>query len=66
MSKRTVGVVLVALGVELIVVSLFADTLGIGCNMAVFGWKQILGTVVGAVVTLGGVLLALLKPSQKK
>jgi len=65
MSKKTIGAVLIILGVVVLVVSLAADTLGIG-NVAGIGWKQILGAVVGAVVALGGVWLAMRKPNQKK
>ena len=64
MSKKTIGVLLIILGVVVLVVSLAADGLGIG-GMPGFGWKQILGTVVGVIVALGGVWLALNKPNQK-
>ena len=53
MSKRTVGIVLIVLGVLLAIVSLLADALGIG-NGAGLGWKQILGAVVGVLVVAGG------------
>jgi uncharacterized membrane protein YeaQ/YmgE (transglycosylase-associated protein family) len=65
MSNKTIGYALIILGVVVLVVSLAADTLGIG-NVPGFGWKQILGAVVGAVVVLGGVWMAMRKPSQKK
>ena len=65
MSKRTIGFVLVFVGVVILVVSLGADILGLG-NVPGFGWKQILGAVVGAVVTLGGVWLGFRKPTLKK
>jgi hypothetical protein len=54
MSKRTLAVVLIVLGAVLALVSLAADVLGIG-NGSGFGWKQILGSVVGVllVVELG-------------
>ncbi len=65
MSKRTMGVVLVVLGVVMLVVSLAADMIGIG-NQAGIGWKQILGAVVGVIIAVGGVWLALRKPDQKK
>jgi len=65
MSKKTIGFLLIILGVIVLVVSLAADTLGIGSGNG-FGWKQILGTVVGVIVALGGVWLALNKPTQMK
>ena len=65
MSKKTIGFLLIILGVVVLVVSLAADVIGIG-GMPGFGWKQILGTVVGVIVALGGVWLALNKPTQMK
>ena len=54
MSKRTLGIALIILGLLLAIVSLAADALGIG-NGAGIGWKQILGAVIGVLVALGGV-----------
>jgi hypothetical protein len=65
MNKRTVGFVLVFLGLVMLVVSLAADILRLG-NVAGIGWKQILGAVVGAVVALGGVWLVWSKRDLKK
>ena len=63
MSKKTIGFLLIILGVIVLVVSLAADVIGIG-GVPGFGWKQILGAVVGVLVALGGVWLALNKPTQ--
>jgi uncharacterized membrane protein len=65
MSKRTIGFVLIALGVVIAVVSLAADVIGIG-NVLGFGWKQQLGTAIGVIMAIVGVWLALSKPNQKK
>jgi hypothetical protein len=65
MSKRTIGIALIILGVVLLIVSLAADVIGIG-NGTGIGWKQILGAAIGAVLALGGVWLALNKTNQKK
>ena len=65
MSKRTIGIMLVVLGVVVYIVSLAADVIGIG-NGTGIGWKQILGAVIGLLVAVGGGWLALNKPSQKK
>ena len=53
MSKRTVGIVVMAAGVVLLAVALTADLLGFG-GAAGFGWKQIAGTVVGALLVVSG------------
>ncbi len=65
MSRKMIGVVFLILGVVVLLVSLAADALGIG-NVPGFGWKQILGAVVGAVVVLGGVWLVWSKRDLKK
>ncbi len=54
MSKRNIGIAMIAAGVLLILVSLLADAIGLGANTAVIGWKQILGAVVGAALGIGG------------
>jgi uncharacterized membrane protein len=61
MSKRTIGFVLIVLGVIILAVSLAADTLGLGAQME-FGWKQMLGTAIGIIFVLVGVWQALRKP----
>jgi uncharacterized membrane protein YgaE (UPF0421/DUF939 family) len=65
MSIRTIGFVLIALGVVIAVVSLAADVIGIG-NQIGIGWKQLLGTAIGIIVALVGVWLVSRKPIQKK
>ena len=54
MSKRTIGMGLVALGVVLLIVSLAADSLGLGTGTGI-GWKQITGAIVGAIMAIYGV-----------
>jgi hypothetical protein len=65
MSKKTIGFVLIALGVVMAVVSLGADAIGIG-NRQGIGWQQLLGTAIGVIVVLVGVWLALRKPNPNK
>ena len=65
MSKRTISILVIVLGLLLVVISLAADVLGIGIR-AGFGVKQTLGTVVGALVVAGGVWWGWRKPGQKK
>ena len=64
MSKRTIGILLIALGVVIAVVSLAADVIGIGNQLGI-GWKQLLGAVIGLIVVLIGVWFGLSKPIQK-
>lgn len=64
MNNRTIGFILIALGVILAVVSLAADVIGLGSGS--FGLKQILGTAVGATVAIVGIWLVLKKPNKKQ
>jgi hypothetical protein len=57
-DSRPIGLVLVVAGAVGIVLSALADPLGIGREEDVFGWLQITGVVIGAVVALLGVALA--------
>ncbi len=61
MSRKTVGVVLLVVGVLLFLVSATADSLGIGGAPGI-GWKQILGMVVGVAVAATG--LTRLRPDR--
>jgi hypothetical protein len=61
MSKRTLGIVLIAAGALLVAVSLLADTIGIGAQPGIIGWKQILGAAVGAAAGIVGIVLAFRK-----
>jgi hypothetical protein len=55
--NRGLAIVLLAVGVIVLLVSALADILGIGGNPLVFGYKQLAGVAVGAVIALiGGVL----------
>lgn len=47
-----------AFGVLLTIASLFADPLALGMPGSSFGWKQMLGTLLGLVISgLGGLVL---------
>jgi hypothetical protein len=65
MSKRTIGIVLIVLGVILAVVALAADVLSIGGSPGI-GWKQLLGAAIGVIVAIVGIWLASNPPNQKK
>ena len=55
-SKKTFGIALLVVGIIAMAVSLFANQLGIGIT-SVFGYKQSLGAVLGAVVAAVGFFL---------
>jgi hypothetical protein len=65
MSKKTIGLVVITLGVVVLVLSLAADAIRIGAR-AGFGPYQALGAAAGVITLLFGAWLVLRKPSQKK
>lgn len=54
MSGRTLGIVALALGLLLFLVSLLADVLGMGPYPG-FGWKQTVGAIVGGGLAAFGI-----------
>jgi len=54
----TLGAVLLIIGIAVLVESVFADGIGVG-NLTGFGRNQTIGTVIGAVLTAGGIFLML-------
>ena len=58
-SKKTVGIVLIVVGIVVLLLSLLAYPIGIGGP--VFGPYQIAGTIAGAIVTIVGLVLTLRK-----
>jgi hypothetical protein len=58
MSRRSLGVVVTVVGLLVLAIVVFADPLGIGGADDTFGWKQIVGVVVGAVIAVAGIVLA--------
>jgi hypothetical protein len=65
MSQKTIGVILIVVGVVLLVVSLAADQLGIGAGGGI-GGKQLAGAAVGIIVAVAGGWLVWRKPSGAK
>jgi len=59
--KKIAGIVLLVIGAIILVLSLTADLVGIGVNPAVFGYRQIIGTIVGVIVIVAGLILVLRK-----
>jgi hypothetical protein len=51
---RWIAVVLMVVGAVMLALALFADALGIGASSSDFGWKQLIGTMLGAGIVLGG------------
>jgi Na+/serine symporter len=58
MNVKLLGVAVLAIGIVVLVLSVFADTIGVGANEEyTYGWKQALGTVLGvALIVIGGLV----------
>lgn len=57
-GKKTTSIVLLIVGIAILVLSLFANSIGIG-NPARFGYIQIIGAIVGAIVAVVGLVMTL-------
>jgi hypothetical protein len=55
-NQKTIGTILLIVGVILLIASLTADMIGIG-GVPGFGYKQIVGTVVGVIAAVIGYVL---------
>ncbi len=56
MEKRTLGIVLLVVGIVVLIVSVAADAIGLGGSPG-FGYKQAAGTVVGVIAAVVGAIL---------
>lgn len=59
-GKKTTGIILLVVGIVVLLLSLLADVLRIG-TWSGFGFYQIGGAIVGAVVAIVGLVLMLRK-----
>jgi hypothetical protein len=55
MKNKTIGIIVIIVGILVATVSLLADILGVGGNLNTIGWKQLLGAGVGIIVVIIGV-----------
>jgi hypothetical protein len=56
MGKKGLSLILIVVGIIILLVSLLADVLGIGGYPGI-GYKQIIGAIVGAVISIIGFIL---------
>ena len=57
-GRKKAGIVLLVLGAIVLALSLTVDLIGIG-GSPVFGYRQVIGTVGGAIAVVAGLVLAL-------
>ena len=62
-QARILAIAFIVVGALLALVSALADAIGFGAPGSTFGWKQLLGTVLGAIILVAGVIL-LRQPDQ--
>ena len=61
-SKKTGGIVVILAGIALLAVSLLADFIGVGDvdpDHYTYGFKQIIGTIMGVMVIIVGLFLTI-------
>jgi hypothetical protein len=56
MGKKGLSLILIVVGIIILLSSLLADVLGIGGYPGI-GYKQIIGAIVGAVISIIGLIL---------
>ena len=56
MSRKGLSLILIVIGIIILLVSLLADMIGIGGYPGI-GYKQIIGAIVGAVISIIGFIL---------
>ena len=54
---RILAIAFIIVGIILVLVSALADQIGFGAPGSTFGWKQLVGVVVGIGLIAGGVVL---------
>lgn len=64
-SRKTLGLVLLVAGIVVLILSLLADPIGLG-EAPGFGSNQIVGTIVGALLMMVGLILVGLIPTRNK
>ena len=58
MSRKMIGIALIALGDVVLIVALAADSLGLGMAPGTIGYKQITMAVVGIIIQVAGIILS--------
>ena len=59
-GKCIIGILLIVIGAVCVIVSIFADCIGLG-SKAGFGFNQLIGTLIGIIVIGTGLLLKVKK-----
>ena len=63
-KRKTVGSVLLIVGLAVLLLSLLADIISIGLNLSRFGPTQIFGVILGVILFAIGLILMLKKAKE--
>jgi sulfite exporter TauE/SafE len=56
-QSRILAIAFIIVGALLALVSALADQVGLGAPTSTFGWKQLLGLVLGIILIVAGIIL---------
>lgn len=56
-QSRILAIAFIVVGAILAFVSALADQIGLGAPTSTFGWKQLLGLVLGIILVVAGIIL---------
>ena len=66
MERTILGGILMAVGAVVVVFFLLADPAGITVGDIGFGWEEMLGAAVGAVMFIVGLAVAVIEPGETR
>jgi hypothetical protein len=66
MERTILGGIVMAVGAVVVLLFLLADPVGITVGDTGFGWEEMLGAAVGAVVFIVGLALAVVEPGETR
>ncbi len=56
---KKIGPIAIAIGVIIVLVAALAAPNGIGAEDSGFGWRQVVGVIVGALVAIAGIAISM-------
>jgi hypothetical protein len=66
MERTILGGIVMAVGVVVVLFFLLADPIGITVGEIGFGWEEMLGAAVGAVMFIVGLAVAVVEPGETR
>jgi hypothetical protein len=66
MERTVLGGILMAVGAVVVLFFLLADPVGITVGDVGFGWEEMLGAAIGAVMVIVGLAVAVVEPGEPR